>query len=497
MSALNDRNRPRIQHPDRFFIGGEWVKPSSVATIDVISPATGDLYQKVAEAQKADIDAAVAAAREAFDRGPWPRLSHAERAAYLEVIAKALDARIDDVSAIWPNEMGILHSMARAFVPRAGEFYREYAQLARTFEFETEQTPTAGAKVGLLRYEAVGVVGIIIPWNGPLMSIAVKLAPALLAGCTAVIKASPEAPNQALLMAEIAAEVGLPKGVINVVTADRAVSEELVKNPGVDKISFTGSTAAGMRIASLLGGRMARYTMELGGKSAAIVLDDYDVAEAARAIATNVARMTGQVCAALTRVVVTSKRHDDLLDALVAANEAIRVGDPFDQQSQMGPLASVRQRDRVEHYIARGQAEGLSCATGGGRPRHLDRGFYIEPTVFGNVPNRSVVAQEEIFGPVVAVIPAADEEDAIAIANDSIYGLNSAVFTNSVERAYSVARLIRTGTVGHNGLTADFGIAFGGFKQSGVGREGGTEGLRPYLEPKTVLLHGAPHTEQV
>ncbi len=494
MSASNGRQQPPIKHPDRFFINGEWVKPASAATIDVIAPATGELYQRVAEAQKADIDRAVAAAREAFDHGPWPRMSHAERAGFLTAIAATLDARIEDISSIWPNEMGILHSMARAFSPRAGGVYRDYARLASSFHFEKEQTPTAGAKVGLLRYEAVGVVGIIIPWNGPLMSIAVKLAPALLAGCTAVIKASPEAPNLALLMGEVAEAVGLPRGVVNVVTADRGVSEELVTNPGVDKISFTGSTAAGMRIASLLGGRMARYTMELGGKSAAIVLDDYDVGAAARAIATNLVRMTGQVCAALTRVVVPKRQHDEMIDALVAASEAIRVGDPFDPQSQMGPLASSRQRERVERYIAQGRAEGLLMATGGNRPKHLDRGYYIEPTVFGNVPNRSIVAQEEIFGPVVAVIPAADEADAIAIANDSIYGLNSAVFTNSVERAYSVARQIRAGTVGHNGLTADFGIAFGGFKQSGVGREGGAEGLRPYLEPKTVLLHGSPHT---
>jgi acyl-CoA reductase-like NAD-dependent aldehyde dehydrogenase len=493
MSALNDRNHPPIKHPDRFFIDGEWVKPSSPTTIDVIAPATGELYQRVAEAQKADVDRAVAAAREAFDRGPWPRMSHVERASFLMAIATALDARLDDISSVWPNEMGILHSMARAFAPRAGTFYRDYAQLATTFDFEKEAPTTAGAKVGLLRYEAVGVVGIIIPWNGPIMSIAVKLAPALLAGCTAVIKASPEAPNLALLMGEVAETVGLPKGVVNVVTADRAVSEELVKNPGVDKISFTGSTAAGMRIASLLGGRMARYTMELGGKSAAIVLDDYDVAEAARVIATNVVRMTGQVCAALTRVVVTKKRHDDLLDALVAASQAIRVGNPFDEQSQMGPLASSRQRDRVERYIAQGRTEGLLLAAGGNRPKHLDRGYYIEPTVFGNVPNQSIVAQEEIFGPVVAVIPAADEADAVAIANESVYGLNSAVFTNSVERAYAVARQIRAGTVGHNGATADFGIAFGGFKQSGVGREGGTEGLRPYLEPKTILLNSSRH----
>jgi betaine-aldehyde dehydrogenase len=484
--------QPPLRHPDKLFINGEWSPSSGTAEIEVVVPATEQVYMRVASATIADVDRAVDAARNAFDNGPWPRMTYAERADYLRRIGEDLDARRSDIGQIWPNEMGITHSLARIFSGGAGATYRSYAELADTFPFEKAHPTTAGAPVGLLVREAVGVVGIIIPWNGPIMSIAIKLAPALLAGCTAIIKASPEAPGHALLMAEVVEKIGLPPGVVNVVTADRDVSEALVRNPSVDKIAFTGSTAAGQRIASLLGGRMGRYTMELGGKSAAIVLDDYPVEKAAQNIATNVSRMSGQVCAALTRIIVPRSRHAALLDALAGAFDAIRVGDPFDPASQMGPVASARHRERVESYIASGKADGFTLAAGGGRPTGLPRGYFVEPTVFGGVSNDAMIAREEIFGPVACVIPVADERQAVEIANDSIYGLAGAIYTEDTDKAYAVARMMRTGTVGHNGLTADFGIAFGGFKQSGVGREGGVEGLLPYLETKTVLLHDQP-----
>jgi aldehyde dehydrogenase (NAD+) len=280
--------------------------------------------------------------------------------------------------------------------------------------------------------------------------------------------------------------------VLNVVTADREVSELLVRDRRVDKITFTGSTAAGRRIASLCGERIARCTLELGGKSAAIILDDMDLAAAAASLAGAECFLAGQVCSSLTRIVVSQNRHDELVEALAGTFSQVRVGDPFDGQTQMGPLVAERQRDRVEGYIAKGVAEGATLATGGGRPKDLERGWFIEPTVFGNVDNSSAIAQEEIFGPVLSVIPAQNEEQAIAIANDTIYGLNASVFTNDVERARDVARQLRSGTVGHNAFRTDFGIAFGGFKQSGIGREGGTEGLLPFLETKTVILEGRP-----
>lgn len=486
------RNVP-LSHPDKLFIDGRWVSAEQAGSIRVIAPATEELFVEVAEATEADLAKAIAAARAAFDHGPWPRLSHAERAGFLRAIAAELDRRSEDVASVWPNEMGVLHRTARAFAERVSGTYLANAALAESFVFEEDHGRRPTADCGLLVREPVGVVGAIIPWNGPISIIAHKIAPALLAGCTCVLKASPEAPSHALIMAEVAEAVGLPPGVLNVVTADREASEALVRDGRVDKIAFTGSTAAGQAIASLLGQRMARYTMELGGKSAAIILDDYDLEAAAKAIASRACDLTGQVCASLTRIIVSRDRHDRLLDALAAEFRAVQVGNPFDPLVQMGPVATKRQRDRVEQYIAGAISDGFTLAAGGRRPKHLSRGFFIEPTVFGNVDNRSRIGQEEVFGPVLSVIPVADEMQALETANDSPFGLAGSVFTNDADRAYAVARRMRTGTVSQNGLKLDFQIAFGGFKFSGVGREGGVEGLLPYLETKTLLLDHDPH----
>jgi acyl-CoA reductase-like NAD-dependent aldehyde dehydrogenase len=492
MNSFRKNSSVPVKHPDKFFIGGEWVEPSSTSTIDVISPANEEKYLRVAEAQEADINRAVEAARHAFDHGPWPRLSPKERAGYMIALAEELEKRAADIAEVWPNEMGVIHSVAQAFSAGAGFMFRNYAAMAETFPFEVEHPTISGAQLALLVREPVGVVGAIIPWNGPMGLIGFKLAPALLAGCTMIIKSSPEAPSHGLIVAEAAQAVKFPPGVINVLTADRAASERLVRHPGVDKISFTGSSVAGMSIASILGARMGRYTMELGGKSAAIILDDYDIETAAATIADDARMMSGQVCASLTRIVIPRKRHNQMFEALSSAFRKITVGDPFDPATQMGPVASQRQRDRVEGFIARAQAEGAILGTGGGRPRNLNRGFFVEPTVFGNVDNRSNIGQEEVFGPVLSIVPVEDEADAVAIANDSNYGLCGAVFTNDIGQAYKISRQVRTGTMGHNKLRMDFSIAFGGFKQSGVGREGGVDGLMPYLEAKTILLDGKP-----
>jgi aldehyde dehydrogenase (NAD+) len=490
MTLANEISAPLL-HADRFFIGGEWVQPSSDSQIDVIDSGTERLFFSVAEAKDADIARAITSARQAFDEGPWPRMSHAQRAEYLRALGAGLRERAEDLGQIWPRESGVLHAIARGSVAGAAATFEYYASLADTFPFEEEARPSAG-EFGLIVREPVGVVGAIIPWNAPLSLITYKIAPALLAGCTVILKASPEAPGEAYVVAETAQAVGLPPGVLNVVTADREVSELLVRDPRVDKITFTGSTAAGRRIASICGERIARCTLELGGKSAAVILDDMDLATAANSLARAECFLSGQVCSSLTRIVVTRRRHDELVEALASTFSQVRVGDPFDAQTQMGPLVASRQRDRVEGYIAKGIAEGATLATGGGRPKHLDRGWFVEPTVFGNVDNSATIAQEEIFGPVLSVIPADDEQQAIAIANDTIYGLNASVFTNDVDRARDVARQLRSGTVGHNAFRTDFGIAFGGFKQSGIGREGGTEGLLPFLETKTVILEGRP-----
>ncbi|MEW6272193.1 MAG: aldehyde dehydrogenase [Thermodesulfobacteriota bacterium] len=479
--------KDRIRHPDRFFIAGEWAEPSSSARIEVRDSTTEDVFLSVAEAQVEDVDRAVAAARAAFDRGPWPRMTHRERAAWLGKIADAWATKAEAFADTWTRESGVLHSVAKRAVLGPVQTFRFHAGLADTFAWEEPYVSQDGKRALLVR-EPVGVVGAIIPWNAPNALIAHKTAPALIAGCTVVLKASPEAPAAPYLFAEICEEIGLPPGVLNVVTADREVSERLVRNPGVDKITFTGSTAAGRRIGAICGERIARCTLELGGKSPAVILDDYDVDAAAESIAQSARFLSGQVCSSLTRLIVGRRRHDDFVDALASRFGKVRVGDPFEASSEMGPLAMERQRDRVESYIAKGRGEGARLVTGGRRPPQLARGYFIEPTVFANVDNGSTIAREEIFGPVLSVIPADSEEQAIEIANDTIYGLNASVFTNDPERAYAVGRRIRAGTVGHNAFKTDFTIAFGGFKQSGIGREGGTEGLHPFLEAKTVIL---------
>ena len=488
--ATIDTTAPVI-HPDRLYIGGEWVAPSSDATIDVIDSGTEKLFFRVAEAQADDVSRAVAAARTAFDEGPWPGLTHAERAGYLRAFGDAIMERADAVADAWSRETGTIHRITKYGAMGAKASFEQYAALADTFTWEEPAQPSQPG-FGLLVREPVGTVGAIIPWNSPLGLIPHKIGPALLAGCTVVLKLSPEAPGEGYLVAEAAEQIGLPPGVLNVLTADREVSELLVRDPRIDKITFTGSTAAGRKIGSICGERIARCTLELGGKSAAVILDDADIARAAATIAGAECVMTGQVCSSLTRIVVTRKRHDEMVDALAASFGKVVVGDPFDEKVGMGPLAAERQRTRVEGYIAKGVDEGATLATGGGRPKDLDRGWFVEPTVFGNVDNSSTIAQEEIFGPVLSVIPADDERDAVRIANDTIYGLNSAVFTPDADRAREVAGDLRAGTVGHNSFRTDFGIAFGGFKQSGIGREGGREGLVHFIETKTVILDEPP-----
>ncbi|MBL7499159.1 aldehyde dehydrogenase [Frankia sp. CNm7] len=482
----------QLRHPDRFFIDGTWVAPSSGALLDVVDSNTEEVFLRVAEARAADLDRAVTAARRAFDDGPWPLLTHQRRAEYLRAMAAELRTRSAVVADLWPRESGALFRLARHSADIGAATLERYADLAADYSWEEPATPTAGGRFGLLIREPVGVVGAIVPWNLPLELSLNKLAPALLAGCAVVLKAAPEAPGEPYVLAEVAEAVGLPPGVLNVLTAGREVSELLVRDHRVDKIAFTGSTAAGRRIGAIMGERVGRFTLELGGKSAAVILDDADLGAAAATIAASECLVTGQTCASLTRLVVVQERHDEFVDALVDAFAAKRVGNAFDRESQMGPLAMERQRDRVEDYIAKGITEGGRLVAGGRRPAHLDRGYFIEPTVFAGVDNSSTIAQEEIFGPVLSVIPAAGEADAVRIANDTVYGLNASVFTHDVDRARAIAGRLRCGTVGHNALRVDFGIAFGGFKQSGVGREGGREGLLPYLETKTVILEDTP-----
>ena len=479
-----------IQHTNSLYIGGRWVRPSSDAVFPIIDPATEENFYSVPEAQAADLSAAIEAARQAFDEGPWPLMSPRERAGYLRTIGDLLRTRAPEAALLWPRESGVIYSSAQAAVQYVPKLWDINADLAETFPFEQPvELTTTDDHAGTLLREPVGVVGAILAWNDPLLMMGMKVAPALLAGCTVVVKAAPEAPGNAYLMAEIAEAANLPPGVLNVVTAGREVSESLVKDPRVDKISFTGSTATGRRIGALCGERIARFTLELGGKGAAVILDDADLEQTARTLAARACFLSGQVCSSLTRLIVPRNRHDEFVDALSAELSQVSVGDPFEPATGLGPLVAQRQLTRVLGYIDKGKSEGAQLALGGGRPRDLSHGWFVEPTVFGNVDNSSTIAREEIFGPVLSVIPARDDTEAIRLANDTPYGLNASVFTSDAARAGSVARRLRSGTVGQNDQHGDVGVAFGGFKQSGIGREGGEEGLRNYLETKLVILN--------
>lgn len=477
-----------LTHPHQLFIDGRWVDAQKGGRIDVVSPMTEQVIATVAEATEIDMDAAVAAARKAFDQGPWPRLAPAERADFLRKLSAALELRLPELSKAWVEQVGSLATVA-PFVVGAGKFWFDYyADLAATYPFEELRKPFDGMGSAMVVREAVGVVAAIAPWNNPFGIMTGKIAPALLAGCTVVMKPAPETPIEAYIIAEAAEQVGFPAGVINLCTSHREAADHLVRHPGIDKVSFTGSVVAGRRIGSVCGDRLARYTLELGGKSAAIVLDDADIAVAAKTLAGTITMSAGQVCATLSRAIVSKRRHSEFVEALKAEMEILRVGDPYDASAQMGPLAMARQRARVEEYIAVGRAEGAQLVSGGRRPMHLPTGYYLQPTLFTGVQPGMRISQEEIFGPVLSVLSFDTEEEAVRIANDSPFGLYGAVFTPDRERAYRVARGVRTGTFSQNHFRFDPSLPFGGFKQSGVGREGGIDGLESYTELKSVLL---------
>jgi len=478
-----------VKDYDKLFIGGRWVAPEGDGRIEVISPATEEVVATVPDATEGDVDKAVAVARQAFDRGDWPRMDPADRAAVLTKVGEAITAEMGDLAVTIATEMGSPVSWAQlAQVLAPTMIFNYYAGLAGTFAFEEVRTGVLNPDM-LVRKEPVGVVGAIAPWNVPLFIAAAKLAPALLAGCTVVFKPAPETPLDAFALAEIFVEAGLPDGVLSVVPAGRAVGEHLVTHPGVDKISFTGSTAAGKRIGGLCGERLKRCTLELGGKSAAIILDDADLSTVIPTLMPNAIMNNGQACIAQTRILAPRARYGEVVDALVAAAEAMTVGDPLDPATEVGPVVADRQRERVEGYIRSGREEGARVATGGGRPGGLDRGYYVEPTVFADVDNKMKIAQEEIFGPVLAVIPYDGDEQAVEIANDSNYGLCGSVWTADNDRGLGIARRVRTGTYMLNtGVPIDFGTPFGGFKESGLGREFGPEGLEPFLELKSIAL---------
>jgi aldehyde dehydrogenase (NAD+) len=474
-----------IQSKNEIFIGGAFVAPSTDRTLDVVSPMTEEVVARIPEAQPQDIDRAVAAARKAFDEGPWPRMALAERITVLRRFQTAYAARIEEIGAQVSREVGspITWSMrAQAGAPVGTLDY--YLTMAPDFEWERQEQGIAGPVV--VRHEPVGVVAAIVAWNAPYFIAMAKLAPALVSGCTVILKVSPENALSSYLLAEAAAEAGLPEGVLSVLVAGREPSAYLSRHPGIDKIGFTGSVDAGKAVMTAAAANLTRVTLELGGKSAAIIMDDADLDEVLPKLAPTLIPNNGQVCVSMTRVLAPRSRYEEVVDRLTELFRGWRIGDPLDPATVIGPLATRQQRERVESYIAQGIAEGARLATGGGRPSHLDKGWYVEPTLFADVDNSMTIAQEEIFGPVVVVIPYEDDDDAVRIANDSDYGLSGSVYGTDLERVRDVADRMRTGNVGLNGSGASFNIPFGGYKRSGLGRELGPEGLKAFLEIKAV-----------
>jgi acyl-CoA reductase-like NAD-dependent aldehyde dehydrogenase len=470
------------------YIGGAWTAPASAQRIAVHSATTEELVGSVPDGAEADIDKAVIAARQAFDDpSGWATWSADRRAAVLERFAAALEARGAETARRVTVQNGMPLWLAMNF--EAGFpalLLRYYSGLVEAGTEERRQGMLG--KQSLVVKEPIGVVAAIVPWNVPQAITFLKLAPALAAGCTVVLKPAPETVLDAFLMAEAAAEAGLPPGVLNVVPAGREVGAYLVEHPGVDKVSFTGSTTAGRAIAQTCGRLLRPVTLELGGKSAAVVLDDADLASMAESFFAATLLNNGQICWLGTRILAPRSQYNKVVDTIAGLAQSLKVGDPLEQTTQVGPLVSSRQRDRVESYIEKGLGDGGRLVAGGRRPAGYDKGWFVEPTVFADVDPHAAIAQEEIFGPVLAVIPYEDEAQAVAIANSTDYGLGGSVWTADPERGAAFARKVRTGTVGINGYVNEPYAPFGGIKASGMGRELGPEGLVAFQTVKTIYL---------
>ncbi|WP_020524324.1 aldehyde dehydrogenase [Catelliglobosispora koreensis] len=471
----------------QLFIGGTWVSPSSDGFVEVLSPADQAFVGRVPAVTTEDIDRGVAAAREAFDNGPWPRMSPAERGAVIARVSELLAERGDELAHLISEEMGAPLSTVYTLGNTPSHAVLDfYAGLADSFPWEE----TRMGQFGQTRVvkEPLGVVAAITAWNVPMFVVFNKLAPALLAGCTVVIKPALETPLSAFPLAQMFADAGLPEGVLSVLPGGAAVGEHLVNHPLVDKVTFTGSTAVGRRIGALCGERLKSCSLELGGKSAAIVLQDADLDMYMPMLTMASLMNSGQACVGQTRILVPRSRAAEITEAYVAAVAEMKMGHPSEMDTELGPLISARQRDRVEGYIASGKEQGARLALGGGRPAGFDKGFYVEATIFDQVDNSMKIAQEEIFGPVISIITYDTEDEAIRIANDSSYGLAGSVWTSDVDHGIEVAKQVRAGTYGINWYAFDMGSPFGGYKNSGIGRENGPEGLDAFCETKSIIM---------
>jgi aldehyde dehydrogenase (NAD+) len=468
---------------ENIYVNGQWVASAGSGALEVTNSTTEEIIASVPNGAAADVDAAVEAARAAFPS--WSALSKEERAAYLMKVHAGLEARTDEIAEIISQEVGMplmLSKMIQVGLPKAN--FAIAAQLLGSYEFETQVGNS------LVVREAIGVVGCITPWNYPLHQIALKVAPALAAGNTVVLKPSEVAPINAFLLAEIMHDAGLPAGVFNLVTGvGTVVGEAIAAHPDVDMVSFTGSTRAGKRVAEVASHTVKRVSLELGGKSANVILDDADFTKAVSDGVGKCFLNSGQTCTALTRMLVPRDRLAEVEQIALGAAAGFTPGDPLVKGSRLGPLVSAAQRDRVRTFINSGVDEGATLVAGGpDAPEGLDTGFFVQPTVFSNVTRDMTIAREEIFGPVLSIMPYDTEDEAIEIANDTIYGLAGAVWSGDAERAKRVARKIRAGQVEVNGGAFNVMAPFGGYKQSGLGREAGTFGLEEFLEVKSLQL---------
>jgi acyl-CoA reductase-like NAD-dependent aldehyde dehydrogenase len=466
---------------DRLYYDGNWQTPSGTDTIEVISSATEDALGRVPRGTPEDVNRAVAAARRAFD-GVWGRTSVAERAESLEKLAAAMKARVPQMAEAISHEVGTALGYATKVQV---EFPISMISMNATFIREVSLEHELGHS--LVVKEPVGVVAAITPWNYPLHQVICKIAPALAAGCTIVLKPAELAPLSAFMLSDAAHETGLPAGVLNIVSgAGRVVGEALIAHPDVDMVSFTGSVQAGRRIASVAGDGIKKVCLELGGKSAFVVLDDAPFEKAVPAGVNNCMQNSGQTCSAWTRMLVPRARHDEAVELARAQLTRLTVGDPFDPKTKLGPLVSGAQRDTVLGYVQQGRQEGATLVAGGGRPAAFSKGFFVEPTIFANVDNGMIVAQEEIFGPVLAIVPYDSEDEAVDLANASMYGLAGGVWAGTPERAMAVARRMRTGQVDVNGGRFNPLAPFGGYKKSGIGREIGPFALEEFFQLKAI-----------
>ncbi|WP_405827743.1 aldehyde dehydrogenase [Streptomyces sp. NBC_01176] len=469
-----------------FYVNGRWTRSDSDRRVTLISPATEEETLTLPLADSTDVERAVTSARIAFETGPWPRMPASERASHLRRLADETRERLPLLAQLWTAQVGAPISFTHQLIHAGQSRFDHFAELAGRYPF-SERRPTRQGHARVVR-EPVGVAALIAPWNATFNIFAHKVPAALAAGCTVVIKSPVESPLDALVIAECAAAAGVPPGVVNVITADAEESAQLVASPEVDKISFTGSVPTGRRIAESVAGRMARATLELGGKSAAIILDDVDLSTALPALTPFTMPFAGQICFAQTRILAPRHRIVEVEEAYTAGVRALTVGDPWDATTDMGPVLNPRQYQRVLDYIEAGRQDGARVLTGGGRSPGLDTGYYIEPTVFADVRPEMKIAREEIFGPVVTVQGYDDIDEAVRLANDTDFGLSGSVFGADAERAFDVALRVTAGHLSVNGFEISPNVPFGGRKMSGYGREGGPEGLAGFLESKSVFM---------